>query len=340
MTSDSREAEPATPRMLQLLNAFLTVQSIHVAAVLGIADQLVDGPKDVAHLADAANADPGALYRILRMLAGQGVFTEQADGRFALSPLGECLRSDGPASVRDWALFIGAPEMWGTWGRLQESVMSGETAFSRVHGMSVWKYLAMHPDVARPFNRWMSQQSEQHNAALIASYDFSAVRTVVDVGGGRGSTLAAILRGNSCARGILLDLPHVVADVAPLEEAGVRDRCDVVAGDMLEGLPPGADVYLVKRVLMDWADEQAIAILRNCANALPHGGKVLAVEMILPPANEPSPVRAFDILMLLNTGGHIRTHAEFADLFRAAGLRLTRTIATSSPNTILEGELP
>jgi hypothetical protein len=127
--------------------------------------------------------------------------------------------------------------------------------------------------------------------------------------------------------------------VAPLEEAGVRDRCEVVGGDMLEGVPTGADIYLMKRVLMDWADEQAIAILRNCANALPHSGKVLAVEMILPPANEPSPVRAFDILMLLNTGGRIRTQAEFADLFRAADLRLARIIPTSSPNTILEGVL-
>lgn len=339
MERHSGEAGEATARMLQMLNAFLTVQSIHVAAALGIADKLLDGPKEVTQLASAINAHAGALYRLLRMLAGQGVFTEQTDGRFALNPLGECLCSEGPSSVRDWALFVGAPEMWDTWGRLRDSLVTGETAFPRVHGMPVWKYLALHPDVGAPFNRWMSQQSEQHNAALVSSYDFSTMRTVADIGGGRGSTVAAILQANPRARGILLDLPHVVADVAPLLESGLRDRCNIIGGDMLQGVPAGADIYLIKRVLMDWPDEEATTILRNCAKALPVGGKVLAIEMVLPPANEPSPATGFDILMLLNTGGRIRTQAEFAELFRAAGLRLARVIATPSPNTVLEGVL-
>jgi cyclopropane fatty-acyl-phospholipid synthase-like methyltransferase len=183
----------------------------------------------------------------------------------------------------------------------------------------------------------MSRQSDQHNAALVASYDFSQFQTVADIGGGHGSTLAEILKGNPSVRGILLDLPQVVARPAPLEAAEVRGRVEVIGGDMLDGVPPGADAYLIKRVLMDWGDDQAVTILRNCARALPDHGKVLAVEMVLPAGNEPSPSKTFDILMLLvHEGGRIRTEAEFADLFEAAGLHLTSIIPTQSPNSIIE----
>ncbi len=227
------------------------------------------------------------------MLAAAGVFDEEEDRRFALTPLGESLCSEGPESVRDWALFVGAPEMWATWGRLGDSIMSGEPAFPRTHGMALWECLARRPELGIPFNRWMSRQSDLHNAAVVASYDFSQFRTVADIGGGHGSSLAAILRGNPSVKGVLLDLPEVVADPAPLKEAGIAERCEVIGGDMLHAVPTGADAYLIKRVLMDWGDEQAATILRNCAGVLPEDGKVLAVEMVLPPGNEPSPGKAF-----------------------------------------------
>ena len=183
----------------------------------------------------------------------------------------------------------------------------------------------------------MSRQSEQHNRAVVGSYDFSPFRVVADVGGGQGSTLAAILQVHPALRGILLDLPEVVASTAPLEAAGVAQRCEVVGGDMLTAVPTGADVYLVKRVLMDWSDEQAAAILRNCARACPEDGKVLAVEIVLPPGNDAHPGKILDLLMLLiHPGARIRTEAEFAALFAAAGLRLTKVISTPSPNSILE----
>lgn len=337
LANDPGRPGEASSRMLQMLNAVLLVQGLHVAAALGIADQLAGGARGVDDLAKATGADPGSLYRLLRMLAGAGVFCEDTDGRFALTPLGGSLRSDGPESVRNWALFLGAPEMWETWGRLRASVMDGEPAFPRAHGMALWEYMATRPELGTPFNRWMSRQSDQHNAALVASYDFSPFRIVADIGGGHGSSLAAILRGNPSVRGILLDLPQVVADPAPLQKAGVAERCEVIGGDMLQGVPTGADVYLIKRVLMDWGDEQAVTILRNCAGASPQDGKVLAVEMVLPPGNEPSPGKTFDILMLLvHDRARIRTEAEFGDLFEAAGLRLTRVIPTPSPNSILE----
>jgi hypothetical protein len=329
---------PPSTQMLQMLNSFLTVQAIHVAAALGIADLMAAGPTSVDELAKATGAHGPSLYRLLRMLAGAGVFQEDASGRFALTPLGETLRSDGPESVRDWALYIGAPEMWGVWAGLQESVMTGEAAFPSVHGERLWEYMATHPGLRLPFDRWMSRQSDQHNAALVSSYDFTPFRTVADVGGGTGSTLAAILLTNPSLRGILLDQPQVVAHLTPHETAGVTDRCEVVGGDMLQRVPAGADAYLVKRVLMDWGDEQSARILKNCAEAMPKEGKVLVVEMILPPGNQPSPGKPFDVLMLLiHPGARIRTEGELGKLFEAAGLRLNRIIATPSPNSILEG---
>jgi C-methyltransferase len=324
--------------MLQMLNAFLTVQAVYVAATLGLADLMAGGPASVDELAKTTGGHRPSLYRLLRMLAGAGVFQEEADGRFALTPLGETLRSEGPQSVRDWALYVGAPEMWEVWAGLHDSVMTGEAAFPRVHGTRLWEYMTTHPEVREPFDRWMGRQSDQHNAALVTSYDFTSFRTLADIGGGTGSTLAAVLVANPVLNGILLDLPQVVASPTPLEEAGVAHRCDVIGGDMLQRVPAGADAYIVKRVLMDWGDEQAVRILQNCAEAMRKDGKVLAVEMVLPAGNQPSPGKPFDVLMLLmHPGARIRTEAELADLFGAAGLRLNRIIATPSPNSILEG---
>ncbi len=327
----------APSQMLQMLNGFLTVQALHVAAVLGIADRLDEGSRSIEELANATGAHPGSLYRLLRMLAGVGVFREEADGRFALTPLASTLRSEGVDSVRDWALYIGAPAMWENWGRLRHSVMTGEPAFARAHGMALWDYMATHPEIGIPFDRWMSRQSDQHNAAIIASYDFSPFRTVADLGGGQGSTLAAILRANPSLRGMLIDLPHVVASTTPLEAAGVSDRCEVIAGDILQGVACGADAYLIKRVLMVFDDLMATTVLRNCVAAMPESGKVLVIEIVVPLGNEPSPAKGFDVLMLLNQVGRMRTEAEFRDMFAAAGLRLTRVIPTTSPNSILEG---
>jgi hypothetical protein len=324
--------------MLRMLNAFLSVQAIHVAASIRVSDLLADGPKSVDELAAATKTDRSSLHRLLRMLTGPGVYREEADGRFANTPLGATLRSDSSDSVREWALFVGAPEMWAVWAGLRESVMSGDASFPAVHGAPMWEYIAARPSLGDAFDGWMTRQSTQHNSALVAAYDFSRFRLVADVGGGRGSTLAAILGAHPSLRGVLLDLPQVVARTAPLDEAGVAHRCTVMGGDMLRAVPAGADAYLIKRVLMDWSDADSTTILRHCADALAKGGKVLVVEMLMPTGNDPSPAKAFDILMLLNQpGGRIRTEGEFGELFTGAGLRLSRVVPTASPNSILEG---
>jgi len=331
-------SEGQAARMHQMLSSVLTVQALYVAAELGVADELAAGPRGVPELARSVGAHPAALYRLLRLLAGAGVFREQVDGRVALTPLGGSLRREGPASVRDWALYLGSPQLWEVIGMLRETVRSGQAAFPRVHGTTLWDYMGEHPELAAPFHRWMSRQSELHNAALVAAYDFSPFQVLADVGGGQGSTLAAILRSHPSLRGILFDLPDVLTHPTELDGAAVAQRCEVTAGDMLVGVPSGADAYMIKRTLMTLSDETAVMLLRNCAEAMPDHGKVLAVEMVLPAGNEPSPAKTFDVLMLLQySGAHIRTEAEFAELFAAAGLRLARIIPTPSPNSILEG---
>ncbi|MFN2568601.1 MAG: methyltransferase [Candidatus Dormibacteria bacterium] len=336
MADDVGAPRAAPSQVLELLNAFLTAQALHAAAMLGIADLLAAGPATMDDLATATSAHAPSLYRLLRMLTGTGVLREEADGRFALTALGRPLRSDEPDSVHDWALYVGARAPWEAWGRLHEAVVSGEPGFVLAHGVGTYEYLASHPDLGAPFDRWMTRQSEQHNAPILAALDLSGVQTVADIGGGQGSLLGAILQANPSVRGILLDLPHVVADPVGIH-AGVADRCDVVGGDLLQAVPAGADVYVMKRVLMIWSDETAIRALQNCAEALPRNGRVLVVEMVMRRGNDPSPAKSFDLLMLLaNPGGCVRSEEQFPELFAAAGLRLTRVIPTSSPNSIIE----
>jgi len=324
--------------MLQMLQGFLTVQGVHVAAVLGIADLLADGPQSVHYLAKATGAHRPSLQRLLRMLTGSGVFHEETDGRFAITALGATLQSNRPDSVRDWALFAGAPEVWAVWAGLRDSVMTGEAGFQVVHGQPMWEYITAHRELGEMFDGWMTSQSRQHNAALVEAYDFSPFHLVADVGGGQGSTLAAILAAHPSLRGVLLDLPEVVGGLSPLEEAGVADRCQVTGGDMLASVPSGADAYLLKRVLMGCGDDEATMVLRNCASAMAEGGRVIAVDIVMAAGNDPSPAKPFDILMLLTQpGARIRTEDEFRELFASAGLRLTRTISTASPNSVLEG---
>jgi len=322
--------------MLQMLHGFVTVQALYVAADLGIADLLAGGPRSVADLAAATRAHEPSLHRVLRMLTGPGVFREEADGCFAVTPLGATLQSR-PDSVREWALFAGAPEVWAVWAGLRDSVITGKAAFPAVHGAPMWEYITAHRELGELFDGWMTHQSEQHNAALVAAYDFSPFSLVADVGGGRGSTLAAILAAHPSLNGILLDLPQVVSRVPSLDEAGVANRCQVIGGDMFASVPGGADAYLLKRVLMSYGDEDAARLLRNCSAAMTEGGRIVAVDIVMAAGNDPSPAKPFDILMLLTQpGALIRTEDEFRRIFTAAGLRLTRIIPTASQNSVLE----
>lgn len=338
MQAETAASEPAG-RMLSLLNACLTTQALHAAARLGIADELESRPRSIADLSDALDAEADALERLMRMLASLGVVSAEPDGAFGLTALGETLRRDAPNSVRDWALYVGSSAPWTAWGHLYDSVKTGAPGFVLAHGRPTYEYLESHPELSAPFNRWMSKQSTLHNTAIADAYDFDNYRIVADIGGGHGSTLAALLDRHPSLRGILFDKPSVVQ--GPVLDIGcLHDRCTVLAGDMLASVPADADLYMLKRVLMIWADDEAVRVLKNCAARLPRDGKVLVVEMVMPPVGAPGPATTFDILMLLaNKGGRIRTEAEFRELFAAAGLKLGRVIPTGSPNVLLEGTL-
>ncbi len=330
--------EPPPFQMYGMLNAHALVQALHVAATLGIADLLADGPRTVEELASATSTHAEALYRLLRMLAGADVFAEEEPRRFRLTPLASTLRTGTPDSVRDWALYIAAPPVWAAWGDLLHSVRTGESAFEHTQGVPLFSYLTDHPELAAAYNNWMAKQSELQNGAVLASYDFSAHRTVVDVGGGQGATLAAILQAHPRVAGVLFDLPQVVA-TATLPPA-VAARCAIVGGDVLKSVPQGGDAYLLKRVLMDFGDELAIRALANCRDAMAEGGKVLVVEPIVPEGNEPGVGKFLDLTMLALPGGRVRTEAEHRALFEGAGLEVRRAIPTPSPLRLVEGVRP
>jgi predicted O-methyltransferase YrrM len=322
--------------MQQMLNGFRVTQALYVAARLGLADILKDGPQPAEALAATTGANPDALYRVLRALASLGVFAEDTAGRFTLTPLAELLQQDHPHSLRPQAVFRG-DEPYRACGELFGSVMSGKNAFERVFGAPHFQYLAQHPAQNELFNQTMSASSRQVAMAIVGAYDFSSARTVVDIAGGQGVLIAAILRANPALHGVLFDQPHVVANARPiLEAAGVADRCELASGDFFASVPSG-DLYTLRHILHDWDDEHAIAILRSCAEAMPPGGRTLVIESVIEPGNDPSPAKFLDLMMFVMNGGRERTAEEYRRLFAAAGLRLRRIIPTEA-ESLIEGE--
>ncbi len=271
----------------------------------------------------------------LRILVRLGVFTEIEPSRFGLTPVGATLRSDVTDTLRDAAIFMLSAPMWATCGALVETLRSGEPAFITLHNATIHQYLAEHPELAAVFNRFMTAQSNLHNPAIVDAYDFSGIRTLIDVGGGHGATLTAVLRRYPMMKGILFDLPEVAA-TARLETSEVAGRCEVVGGSMFASVPAGGDAYIIKRVMMDRSDGEAEAILRNCLSAMNAAGKILVIDPMLPAGHEPHPNWLTDMISLTVTRGQCRTEAEFRNLFNAVGLTLTRIVATRSPNFILE----
>lgn len=332
------EMQP-TEALVQMIVGTWVSRAIYVAAELGIADLLKDGPHSSEELATATGVDARSLYRVLRALASVGVFLEGSPGYFELTPLAECLQTDRSESLRAYALKFGQAWDWQPWGYVLESVKTGKAVFKNVFGMEIFEYLAENPEASRIYNEAMSSFSEKRSAAITASYDFSSIRNLVEVGGGRGSLLASILNTNLTMKGVLFDLPHVIKAARQLIEAeGLLERCQLVAGNFLESVPSGGDVYLLKHIIHDWGDEQALAILKNCHHAMPDQGKLLVVEMVIPSGNEPFFGKLLDLQVLVNyQGGCERTEAEYQALFETAGFSLTRIVPTASPLSVIEG---
>jgi hypothetical protein len=325
--------------LLRMTNGYQVSQAIHVAATLGIADLLKDGSRSADELAEATGTHAPTLYRLLRALASVGVFAEQSDSRFGSTPLAEHLQTDAPGSLRAWARLIGQPYFWSAWGHLLHSVNTGEPAFPDLHGTNVWEHRTAHPEEGEIFDAAMTGLSAPVAEAVAQSYDFSGIGVLADVGGGEGGLLATILAANPALRGVLFDLPHVVAAAgALLERAGVADRCEVVGGSFFETVPEGADAYLLKSIIHDWDDAAAIEILRTCRAPMADTGRLLVVEPVIRPGNEPDRAKFSDLNMLVMLGGRERTADDFERLYAEAGFRLTTIVPTGSPPfNIIEG---
>jgi O-methyltransferase/methyltransferase family protein len=331
----SEDGAPAAASPLQqvarLMDGYLTTQLLYVAAKLGIADALADGPLDAEALARAVGAQPDALRRVLRGLAAEGVLDECPDGRFGLTALGACLRGDVPGSLRG-AISARGDVYYGAAAGLLDAVQHGGAAFERVHGLGFFEYLTQRPELGAAFQDSMADRSRQEAADVVAAYDSGGFEQLVDVGGGHGILLEAILRAAPRSCGVLLDRPPVVERARErLEAAGLAGRCTFVPGDFFAAVPPGGDAYLLSRVIHDWDDDAAIRILANCRAAMPGRGTLLLVEAVLPERarEQPAAIR-MDLHMLTLLHGRERTGAEYERLLGAVGFRLRRVVPTRS----------
>jgi hypothetical protein len=334
----ARAAAPPPRRALaQMVLGNQVQQAVYVAARLGIADLLADGPKSVDELARSAGADASALYRLLRALTGFGLFAQDEQRRFELTPLASLLRTGTPDSVRAFALWSGGVS-YRAFGGLEHSVRTGEPAFEHIFGMEFFEYLSKHEEDGELFAELMSQHTAPI-APVVAAHDFSGAGVVVDVGGGRGDLLAAILKAHPEMRGVLVDAPQVLRGAEKvLEEAGVASRCELVGRDIFEGVPAGGDCYLLKSVVHGLGDEQAVRLLDGCRRVMKEAAKLLLVEFVIPEGDEPSPAKLMDLLMLVGCHGRERSRAEFESLLSASGFRLRGVTETKHGYSIIEGE--
>jgi hypothetical protein len=321
--------------MRLLVTGYRVSQAVHAAAVLGLSDLLRGGPLSVADLAAAAGCDPRSLHRLMRALASVEVYTELPDGRFASTALGDQLRPDVEGNAFGLAAAVGRPYAWQAWAGLADNVRTGQNAFAAVHGQTGWEFKAAHPQESAIFDAAMTSNTERAAPSILQAYDFGRFNCITDVAGGRGALLAAILERYPAVRGVLFDQPHVAFQAqARFDQAGVQDRSRIVGGDMFDEIPAGGDAYLMKAILHDWEDPQALAILNGCRRAITDSGTLLVVEALLDTADQH--VAFADLNMMVGPGGRERTTAEYASLFATAGFRLTRTVPTATEWFIIE----
>lgn len=334
MSETMTQARPSQ-QLLEYMIGGWTTQAIHVAADLGIADLLTDGPQTANELAERADSDGESLYRVLRALATIGVFAEDESRKFSLTPLAESLKSDTRESLRAFGIMMGA-EFYQSLGNLLHSVRTGEQGFEKAFGLPFFKYMTDHPDRHSIYDTAMMVHGIAETEPMLDAYDFSPFHTVVDVGGGNGRMLAAILDRYPTVQGILFDLPAVVdRSRTIIAGLGLSKRCQAVGGDFFAAVP-AADAYVLRHIIHDWDDNDAVSILRNCRKAMNPNGRILLVETVIPPLNEPCFGKWLDLMMLI-IGGRERTHQQYQQLFSQAGLKLERVVSTTHEVSVIEG---
>lgn len=328
---------PPQVAMMQMLGGLRVARLIYAAAELGIADLLVEGSKSIDELAQATQTHAPSLYRLMRSLASVGIFAEY-ERRFSLTPLGEFLQSDTPDSVRAAVKFFGQEWHWNVWENLYYSVKTGKPAFEHLYGQGLFEYY-QDPEVARVSSESKASISQRAAQSLLANYDFSAIHQVVEIGiYASGSTIIELLQANPTMQGVLFDFPSAIAWAAPaIASAQITNRCELVAGNCLEAVPSGGDAYILMFVVHNWDDDRAVQLLKNCREAMTANGKLLIVEMIMPPGNEPFVGKLIDLESLLTTpGGYERSEAQYRSLLETAGFQVTNIIPTQTANSIIE----
>jgi O-methyltransferase domain/Dimerisation domain len=336
MTASTPEQLPPHIQLIQM-GAPATSRTICVAAKLGLADQLASGPKSAVELAGPMQVHAPSLHRLMRTLAGLGILTEQPAQRFALTRLGEALKTGAPGSARSTLLVFGSAWQRSAWDNMEHSVQTGQPGFDKAHDVPFFDYLADHPEDASLFSETMVGLHNLEPPAVADAYEFSVFKTIVDVGGATGNMLAAVLSRHAGPRGILFDRPHVVKDAPSLLTAsGVNDRVTIVPGDFFLSVPPGADAYILSHIIHDWDEDQCLTILGHVRKAMNPAGRLVVVEMVLPFGDTAHQGKMLDMAMLVLLGGQERTEAEYAALLGKAGFRLARVVPTNSAASILE----
>jgi O-methyltransferase domain/Dimerisation domain len=327
---------PPPAQMVLLLGGFRISQALYAAAALGVADHLVAGPAPAEVLAGHTGAQAPSLHRLLRTLASVGVFTEPEPGVFALTPLGQTLTSSQPGSMRDLAIMF-METHYAPFADLIHTIRTGQAAAEKFYGQPFFTWLSHHPEQASRFTGAMANQTSGFKTAAIAALPLDGAGTIVDVGGADGTVLAAILAAHPHLRGVLFDLPHIVADAPQiLASHGVEDRADCVGGDFLESVPAGGDAYLLSLVLHDWPDQQAQRILASIAAAGGRGARLLIIEFVVPAGDTPHMSKISDLNMLAMMGGKERTESEWHEFLTAAGLTGIEIHPTSTPFSVIQ----
>lgn len=337
MTETASPAVPPHAQLIQMGTASWVSAIVSAAAKVGIADRLSSGPASAADLAGPMGLHAPTLHRFMRTLSGLGIVTEQEGQRFALTPLGEALKSEAPGAARATLLSFSSPAFSRAWEKFVYSLETGRSGFTESAGMPLFDHLATHPDEAALFSQAMSGLNSAEAPAVADAYDFSRFATIVDVGGAAGQVLAAILSRHAGPCGILFDQPHVVGHASALLKAsGVESRVTIASGNFFEAIPTGADAYVLSHIIHDWTDDQCATILGHCRKAIAPGGRLLIVEMVVPAGDTPHLGKIYDMVMLVFPGGQERTELEYASLLDRSGFRLNRVVPTASPVSIVE----
>ena len=335
--NEEMQTPPPHAQLIQMAMAHWVSQTLYVAAKLSLADHLTNGPMSAEQLAGPTETHADSLHRFMRTLASLGLLTEDSQKRFSLTPLGEALKTGAAGSARPTILTLASEGWVRGFGQLLHSVQTGESGFEKLYGMNVFDWLAKNPEEASLFSETMVGVHGAEPSAVAAAYDFSGLKTIVDVGGATGNLLTSVLASYPASRGILFDLPHVVNDASAfIQQKGLTDRITIESGSFFERVPNGGDAYLLSHVIHDWSEEKCLTILGHCKRAMKPESRLLIIEMVLPPGNTPHPGKLLDMMMLVGPGGRERTEEEYATLLSKAGLHLARVVPTESAVSVVE----